>query len=78
MAEKQFNTRIINKHDTAENWSKAVNFIPKKGELIIYDADENETKTRIKIGNNTDTVSNLSFINDTEAITNAEINAICV
>ena len=25
------------KHDTAANWAKAVNFVPKKGEVIIYD-----------------------------------------
>lgn len=48
----------------------------KKGELIIYDADKNGIKTRIKIDNNS--VSNLSFINDTETITNTKINAICV
>ena len=43
MAEKQFNTRIINKHDIAANWAKATNFIPKKGELIVYDADTTNT-----------------------------------
>lgn len=30
---------IVPRHDVAENWAKAVNFTPKKGELIVYDAD---------------------------------------
>lgn len=64
MAEKQFNTRIINKHDTAANWGKATNFIPKKGELIVYDADTANTQPRLKIGDGTTTVINLPFITD--------------
>ena len=64
MAEKQFNTRIINKHDTADNWAKATNFIPKKGELIVYDADTTNTQPRLKIGDGTTTVINLPFVTD--------------
>lgn len=33
-------TRVILKHDTAINWSKAVGFVPLKGELVIYDIDD--------------------------------------
>ena len=64
MAEKQFNTRIINKHDTAANWAKATNFIPKKSELIVYDADTANTQPRLKIGDGTTTVINLPFVTD--------------
>ncbi len=39
MAEKNIKTRIIHKHDTEANWNLAVNFIPKQGELIVYDKD---------------------------------------
>ena len=60
MANKNFNTRIINKHDTEENWSKA-NFIPKQGELIIYDIDSTHDIERFKIGDGTTTVNNLPF-----------------
>lgn len=60
MANKNFNTRIINKHDTEENWSKA-NFIPKQGELIIYDKDDNYDIERFKIGDGTTSVNNLPF-----------------
>ena len=62
MANKNFNTRIINKHDTEENWSKA-NFIPKQGELIIYDKDSTHDIERFKIGDGTTTVNELPFQN---------------
>lgn len=75
MAEKTLNGRIINKHDTAENWAKATNFIPKKGEIIIYDADASCTYQRMKIGDGSTLVETLSFTE--EKITDAEINAIC-
>lgn len=64
MSEKMFNTRIIHKHDIAENWAKATGFIPKIGELIIYDPDENYAYSRIKIGDGTKTVGELSFIDE--------------
>ena len=41
MAEQIIKTRIINKHDIPSNWIKAVNFIPKQGEIIIYDKEDN-------------------------------------
>ena len=63
MAEK-FNTRIIHKHDIESNWNKAVNFIPKNGEIIIYDADENYSYPRIKVGDGVKDINSLSFITD--------------
>ena len=59
MSEKIFNTRIIHKHDTEANWKKATNFIPKQGELIVYDIDENYNYERIKIGDGVNTVNEL-------------------
>lgn len=61
MSEKTLNTRIIHKHDTEINWSKATNFIPKKGEIIIYDKDNNYNYERIKVGDGTTLVNNLPF-----------------
>lgn len=60
---KKFNTRIVHKHDTSENWEKAVNFIPLNGELIIYD-----DLRQIKIGNGVDNVNNLPFSNNASLI----------
>lgn len=62
MAEKNLNSRIIHKHDIEANWVKATNFIPKQGEIIVYDIDKNYTYERFKIGDGTTLVNNLPFI----------------
>ena len=62
MSEKNFNNvRVINKHDTEANWLKATNFIPKQGELIVYDKDSNFSYERFKIGDGNTVVSSLPF-----------------
>ena len=61
MSEKNINTRIIHKHDTEINWSKATNFKPKQGEIIIYDKDDNYNYERIKVGDGVTLVNNLPF-----------------
>lgn len=63
MAEKNMQSRIMQKHDTEANWKKATNFIPKAGEIIIYDADSAHDTARIKIGNNSTKINDLPFIN---------------
>ena len=57
MANKTLKTRIINKHDTQANWAKAVNFIPKAGEVIVY-----TDLHKVKVGDGTTKVSALPFI----------------
>ena len=42
MANKIIKTRIQHKHDYEVNWIKAVDFVPLKGEIIIYDAETEE------------------------------------
>lgn len=61
MSEKILNSRIINKHDSAENWSKATNFTPKQGELIVYDIDSLHSYERIKVGDGITNVNDLPF-----------------
>lgn len=61
MAE-QIKTRIIHKHDLEANWNKATGFIPKQGEIIIYDRDNNYSYERIKIGDGQSYVTSLPFI----------------
>ena len=75
MAEKNIKSRIVHKHDTAEHWSLATNFIPKQGEIIVYDIDSTYTYERIKIGDGTTNVNALPFVN--EIFTNDEIDEIC-
>ena len=64
MGEQIFNTRIVHKHDTEANWSKAVNFIPKQGEIIVYDIDSTYTYERFKIGDGETLVNSLPFVDD--------------
>lgn len=66
MADKKINTRIIHKHDIEENWLKAINFIPQKGEIIVYDIDGSYTYSRIKIGDGVTPVNNLPYVANKE------------
>ena len=59
--EKNMNARIQHKHDIEANWNKALNFIPKAGEIIIYDIDENYNYSRFKIGDGVRTINNIEF-----------------
>ena len=60
-SEKTMNARLQQKHDIEANWLKAVNFIPKDGELIIYDVDDNYSYPRIKVGDGKTFVNELPF-----------------
>lgn len=62
--EKNVNARVVFKHDVEKNWKLATNFIPKKGELILYDPDTTYDYTRIKIGDGSTKVNDLSFLFD--------------
>lgn len=50
---------ITLKHDTAANWAKAINFIPSKGEVIIYD----DMDPPFKVGDGVHNVNDLPFTN---------------
>jgi hypothetical protein len=64
MAEKSIKTRIINKHDTEAEWNKIKDKVPKKGELIIYDADSTYKYERFKIGDGVTSIENLPFTHE--------------
>ena len=59
MENKFLNSRIQHKIDTAENWGKAVNFIPLEGEIIVY-----SDLKKIKIGDGVTKVNRLDFCYD--------------
>jgi len=61
---KTVKTRIIQKHDTEVNWKKATTFVPKLGEIIIYDIDSTYDYERVKVGDGNTVVSSLPFITD--------------
>lgn len=76
MSNKEMKTRIVHKHDLEKNWDLASNFIPWKGEIIIYDIEKSaddlpEDRTilydyeRIKIGDGITIVKNLPFLDET-------------
>lgn len=73
MAEKNIKTRIIHKHDTEENWNKATNFIPKQGEIIVYDIDSSHSYERIKVGDGMTNVISLPYVSET--VVDAELSA---
>ena len=58
---REFNSRIVHKHDVEVNWNKAKNFIPLLGEIIVYDIDENHSVERFKVGDGKTTAINLPF-----------------
>ena len=62
MEQTSMKWRIINIHDTEENWNKTVDFIPKAGEQIIYDVDMNHSYERLKIGDGVTKVQDLPFV----------------
>ena len=61
MADKNLKARIVHKHDTEANWQKATGFIPKMGELIVYDIDSTYGYERFKIGDGATNVNSLPF-----------------
>ena len=72
---KTFQTRIMSKHDTTENWNSILGFIPLPGEIIIYDdyktvtyEEGGTTVTKnvpgIKIGTGNAYVQDLPFIGE--------------
>lgn len=71
-------TRIIHTHDTEAKWLELSAFIPKQGEIIIYDADENYAYERIKIGDGKTSISSLPFASNSaiEAYFNVKENII--
>lgn len=67
MSEKTLKSRIIHKHDIEANWKLATNFSPRAGEFIIYDPDENNPHSRVKIGDGKTNVNDLPFIESSRA-----------
>lgn len=64
MAEKSLNTRIQNKCDTTANWEKATNFVPKKGEIIVYSDGGGTGVPKMKVGDGATKVGSLKFADE--------------
>lgn len=61
---KQINARFQQKHDIEANWIVAGNnnFVPKSGEIIVYDPDVFCDYSRIKIGDGESNINDLKFV----------------
>ena len=74
-------TRIQLKSDTEANWNKAgpkdgsLGFIPLRGELIIYSADETHAFSRLKIGDGQTNIVDLPFV-DAGTINGEEVEIV--
>lgn len=64
MAEKSLQARIQNKCDTTANWEKATNFVPKKGEIIVYSDGGGAGIPKMKVGDGTTKVGSLKFADE--------------
>lgn len=62
MSNKNLRARVVHMHGSEQRWSE-LSFIPQKGEIIVYDADNNHSAPRFKIGDGLLTAANLPFQN---------------
>ena len=76
VVEKTLKTRIRHRHATQARWNSLRNFIPRAGELIFYDNDEDNESPRMKLGDGVLTIDQLPFLY--EPITDADIDEIIV
>ena len=77
MITKELISRIVHKSDVEKRWQLAVDFVPLKGEIIIYDRDDNiedeslkgtYSYARFKIGDGVTKVNDLPFANSSNFI----------
>lgn len=54
------------KVDRADNWDKAINYVPDKFTILVFEYDNGSP--RIKIGDGSHKVSELPFLNNSEVI----------
>lgn len=65
---KEIPGRLILKHDIESNWNRATTFVPKQGEIVIYDIDAVYSYERFKIGDGVTTVGELPFYLEDQVI----------
>ena len=79
MNEKTFQSRFINKHDIEDAWRLVSEFIPRKGEIIIYDRDGKYNYERFKIGDGITKIKDLPFATEAalqKSVTYKELKAL--
>lgn len=53
---------FIQKNGSQADWDSLVNFVPKKGEIIIYNPDESHSYSRMKVGDGVHIPKDLPFV----------------
>lgn len=64
MSEKQVSARTQQKIDLTANWEKATNFVPKKGEIIVYSDGGGTGIPKMKVGDGATKVGSLKFADE--------------
>lgn len=64
MSEKQISARTQQKIDLTANWEKATNFVPQKGEIIVYSDGGGTGVPKMKVGDGTTKVGSLKFADE--------------
>lgn len=81
----RLNARQCQKRGSWSDWEKATNFVPLRGEIIVYEADDTHPVPKFKVGiwdgkESTLTsamyINNLPFASDPDAISVDEIEAL--
>lgn len=62
--EHTLNARTQQKIDLTANWAKATNFVPKKGEIIVYSDGGGTGVPKMKVGDGTTKVGSLKFADE--------------
>ena len=76
MSEKQISARTQQKIDLTANWEKATNFVPKKGEIIVYSDGGGTGIPKMKVGDGATKVGSLEFITATVPDASATVSGI--
>lgn len=59
----KYNLKSVSFHATEAEWETNSNYIPKSGEIVIYDKDSAHDYIRFKVGDGSTFVVNLEFAN---------------
>ena len=62
MAQKALKAQLVHMHGTEREWAAKWNMVPAAGEILIYDADDENEEPRIKAGDGKTCVADLPFL----------------
>ncbi len=54
--------QVTHSHAPESTWIRALNFVPAKGELIVYEPDSRHKESRIKMGDGETLLNDLPFL----------------